>query len=166
MYVHDHHTQKSRTRAHPDSPQSMSDRIFGTNGNSTSTKDQFSLVKAADWDEATSLIGSTTAVESLKRDDEIACSAPEISPYKPDERVYVPVKINPNRYTINALPFNFSSVTDASQTIAFGPMSFVDDADGVHLDLDSHMNNLSKSRSLESPSWLQSKMKARAIRVI
>ena len=47
-------------------------------------------IKAADRDEATSLIagGSTTAVESLKRDDEIACSAPEISSYSSDERVY------------------------------------------------------------------------------
>ena len=88
-------------------------------------KDHVSLVKAADWDEATSLIGSTTAVESLKRDDEITCSAPEISSYSSDERVYVTVKINPDRLTNNALPFIFFSVTDASQTIAFGPTSFV-----------------------------------------
>ena len=46
-------------------------------------------IKATDRDDATSLIGSTTtAVESLKRDDEIACSAPEISSYSSDERVY------------------------------------------------------------------------------
>eukprot|EP00956_Cyclotella_meneghiniana_P005167 scaffold6422_cov69-Cyclotella_meneghiniana.AAC.4 len=131
----------------------MSDRIFGTNGNSTSTKDQIKLadwddatspititddtqltvagvyhsnlmtpisIKAAGRDDATSLIGSTTtAVESLKRDDKSACSAPEISSYSSDERVYVTVKINPDRYTVNALP------SDASQTIAFGPTSFV-----------------------------------------
>eukprot|EP00956_Cyclotella_meneghiniana_P001019 scaffold1216_cov63-Cyclotella_meneghiniana.AAC.2 len=35
-------------------------------------------MKATDRDEATSLIGSTTAVESLKRDDESACSAPNL----------------------------------------------------------------------------------------
>ena len=66
-------------------------------------------IKAADWDDATSLIagGSTTAVESLKRDDESACSAPETSPYSSDERVHVTVKINPNRLTNNALPFIF-----------------------------------------------------------
>ena len=81
-------------------------------------------IKATDPDDATSLIGSTTtAVESHKRDDEIACSAPEISSYSSDERVYVTVKINPDRYTI-AVHF-FFSVTDASQTIAFGPTSFV-----------------------------------------
>ena len=79
-------------------------------------------IKAAGRDDATSLIAggsTTTAVESLNCDDEITCSAPEISSYSSDERVYVTVKINPDRYTVNALP------SDASQTIAFGPTSFV-----------------------------------------
>ena len=61
MHVHDHHTQKSRTRAHPDRSRLSTKhvrqyRIFGTNGNSTNTKDHVSLVKSADWDEATSPI--------------------------------------------------------------------------------------------------------------
>eukprot|EP00956_Cyclotella_meneghiniana_P023599 scaffold46220_cov34-Cyclotella_meneghiniana.AAC.1 len=161
MHVHDHHTQKSRTRAHLDRSRLSTKhvrqyRIFGTNGNTEvlvdfkddgiivsecmllSKSDPTDLrtklfaplsqrpmqkpncvdlvldcpssadsnawpasIKAADWDDATSLIGSTTtAVESLKRDDEIACSAPKISPYSSDERVHVTVKINPNRLTI------------------------------------------------------------------
>eukprot|EP00956_Cyclotella_meneghiniana_P032021 scaffold86116_cov41-Cyclotella_meneghiniana.AAC.2 len=49
MHVRDHHTQKKAglEPIHRLS-QSMSDRVFGTNGNSTNTKDQFSLVDDVD----------------------------------------------------------------------------------------------------------------------
>eukprot|EP00804_Cyclotella_cryptica_P004521 CCRYP_006874-RA/>CCRYP_006874-RA protein AED:0.08 eAED:0.09 QI:0/0/0.5/1/0/0/2/139/4220 len=57
----------------------------------------------------------------LKGDKEIACKAPEFSSYGPDEKVNVTVKIGANKFTNNALPFSFFSVTDASQTVAFGP---------------------------------------------
>eukprot|EP00956_Cyclotella_meneghiniana_P037799 scaffold144648_cov39-Cyclotella_meneghiniana.AAC.1 len=46
-------------------------------------------IKVAGRDDATSLIAggsTTTAVESLNCDDEITCSAPEISSYSSDER--------------------------------------------------------------------------------
>ena len=57
----------------------------------------------------------------LKGDGDIVCTAPEFLKYGPDEPVEVTVKIGPNRFTNNALPFSFFSVTDASQTVAFGP---------------------------------------------
>eukprot|EP00956_Cyclotella_meneghiniana_P026824 scaffold58990_cov85-Cyclotella_meneghiniana.AAC.2 len=79
-------------------------------------KDSARLVKALPVNHLLLLSSLRVPKElSLKRDDEIACSAPETSPYSSDERVHVTVKINPNRYTINALQFNFFSVTDASR---------------------------------------------------
>lgn len=57
----------------------------------------------------------------LKGDTAIVCNAPEYTQYGSDEQVEVTVKIGPNRFTNNVLPFNFFSVTDAKQTVAFGP---------------------------------------------
>ena len=83
--------------------------------------------------------------------------------------MHVTVKINPNRLTNNALPFNFFSVTDAIRlsllvltsnqefgrdietsflipkmnTITIKIME-VDDVDESIVDLDSHTNNISK----------------------
>jgi len=57
----------------------------------------------------------------LKGDSDIVCTAPDFMQYGPDEKVEVTVKIGPNRFTNNALPFSFFSVTDALQTVAFGP---------------------------------------------
>lgn len=65
--------------------------------------------------------GSIEVTGELKGDGDVICESPDFMQYGPDEPVEVTVKIGPNRFTNNALPFSFFSVTDASQTVAFGP---------------------------------------------
>jgi dynein heavy chain len=65
--------------------------------------------------------GAVEVSGDVKGDSEIICTSPDFAKYGPDERVEVTVKIGPNRFTNNAIPFSFFSVTDASQTVAFGP---------------------------------------------
>lgn len=65
--------------------------------------------------------GVTEVNGDIKSDAMIKCLAPDFSAYDPDERVHVTVKIGANRFTNNALPFSFFSVTDSSRTVAFGP---------------------------------------------
>ena len=61
--------------------------------------------------------GAIAVTGDLRGNEVIICSALNFSSYSSDEQVPITYKIWPNRFTNNALPFNFFSVTDASQRI-------------------------------------------------
>ena len=66
--------------------------------------------------------GAIEVSGDVQGDSEIVCTSPDFLEYGADERVAVTLKIGgASRFTNNSLPFSFFSVTDASQTVAWGP---------------------------------------------